>query len=138
MEAEFVSIFVDKQREVIVDLTSRNIMLDARIMFAEQKLAQMKELADELEANKDHVNQLTAVNKQKEEEKQQLSIAESRLKGEMVDMNKELEHLKIKVKEYKIDADQLRDQVKKLNLEKEANEAKTARLKSKAKQLAEE
>lgn len=138
MEAEFVSIFVDKQREVIVDLTSRNIMLDARIIFAEQKLAQMKDLTDELEANKAHVNQLMVASKQADEERRQLAGNESRLRGEMLDINKELEQLRMKVTEYKGDADQLRNEVKILNLEKEANEAKTARLKSKAKQLAEE
>lgn len=138
MEAEFVSIFVEKQRESIVDLISRNIMLEARIVFAEQKLAQMKQLTDELEANKAHVNQLIEASIQAEEEKHQLVVVESRLKGELVDINKEVQHLRLKVKEYKTDGDQLRDEVKKLNLEKEVNEAKTTRLKNKAKQLAEE
>lgn len=138
MEAEFVSIFVEKQRESIVDLISRNIMLEARIVFAEQKLSQMKELTDELEANKAHVNQLIEASKQAEEEKHQLATNESRLRGELVDVNKEVHHLRLKANEYKTDADQLRGEVKKLNLEKEVNEAKTARLKSKAKQLAEE
>lgn len=138
MEAEFVSIFVEKQREVIVDLTSRNIMLEARIMFAEQKLSQMKELTEELEANKEQVNLLGAYNRQADEDKRQLAAAESRMKGEMADMNKELEHLRNKVNEQKADADQLRTEVKRMLAEKEAQEAKSARLKFKAKQLAEE
>lgn len=138
MEAEFVSLFVEKQREVIVDLTSRNIMLEARVSFAEQKLQQMKELSDELEANKEQVNLLGAYNRQADEDKRQLVASELRLKGEITDMNKELEHLRNKVNEQKVDADQLRAEVKRMAAEKEAHEAKAARLKHKAKQLAEE
>lgn len=145
MEAEFVNIFVEKQREAIVDLTSRNIMLEARIFFAEQKLQKMNDLSQELQANQEHVNQLLDINKVIEEEKRILAAAEVRLKNELVEKDvqlaekvKEIEHLRNKVNECKTDADQLRGEVKTLKLEKEVNEAKAIRLKNKAKQLAEE
>ena len=156
MEAEFVNIFIEKQREFLVDLTSRNIMLEARILFAEQKLLKMADLSQELQANQEHVNQLLNINKVIEEEKRILAAVEVRLKNELVEKDvqlaekerqstaqlaekvKEIEHLRNKVNECKADADQLRSQVKTLNLEKEVNEAKATRLKNKAKQLAEE
>ena len=156
MEAEFVNIFIEKQRESIVDLTSRNIMLEARVLFAEQKLQKMVDLAQELQANQEHVKQLLDINKLIEEEKRILAASEIRLKNELVEKDaelttknkqssdqlaekaKEVDHLRNKVNECKVDADQLRSQVKTLNLEKEVNEAKATRLKNKAKQLAEE
>jgi hypothetical protein len=156
MEAEFVNIFVEKQRESIVDLTSRNIMLEARISFSEQKLLKVTDLSQELQANQEHVNQLLVINKNIEEEKRILAAAEVRLKNELVEKDvqlaakdkqtseqlaekvREIEHLKNKVNECKTDADQLRNEVKTLKLEKEVNEAKAIRLKNKAKQLAEE
>ena len=156
MEAEFVNIFIEKQRESIVDLTSRNIMLEARVLFAEQKLQKMVDLAQELQANQEHVKQLLDINKSIEEEKRILAASEIRLKNELVEKDaelttknkqssdqlaekaKEVDHLRNKVNECKVDADQLRNEVKKLNLEKEVNEAKTIRLRNKAKQLSEE
>ena len=138
MEAGFVNIFVEKQREVIVDLTSRNIMLDARISFAEQKLEQMQELNKELETNKAHVNQLIDENKFVENKNEQLITTESRMRGEMLDINKELLGLRTKVSEQKTEIEQLLVEIKKLKIEKEVSDVKTARLKNKAKQLAEE
>jgi predicted RND superfamily exporter protein len=156
MEAEFVNIFIEKQREVLVDLTSRNIMLEARVLFAEQKLQKMIDLAQELQANQEHVKQLLDINKLIEEEKRKLAASEIRLKNQLVEKDaelttknkqssdqlaekaKEVDHLRNKVNECKVDADQLRNEVKKLNLEKEVNEAKTIRLRNKAKQLSEE
>lgn len=156
MEAEFVNIFIEKQREVLVDLTSRNIMLEARVLFAEQKLQKMVDLAQELQANQEHVKQLLDINKLIEEEKRILAASEIRLKNQLVEKDaelttknkqssdqlaekaKEVDHLRNKVNECKVDADQLRNEVKKLNLEKEVNEAKTIRLRNKAKQLSEE
>lgn len=38
MDSEFVNVFIEKQREVINDLTSRNIMLETRVAVAESKL----------------------------------------------------------------------------------------------------
>ena len=138
MDAGFVNIFVEKQREVIVDLTSRNIMLDARISFAEQKLEQMQELNKELETNKAHVNQLIDENKFVENKNEQLITTESRMRGEMLDINKELLGLRTKVSEQKTEIEQLLVEIKKLKIEKEVSDVKTARLKNKAKQLAEE
>lgn len=138
MEAGFVNIFVEKQREVIVDLTSRNIMLDARISFAEQKLEQMQELIKELEANKEHVNQLINENKLVEDKNEQLLTTESRMRGEMLDINKELLGLRTKISEQKTEIEQLLVENKKLKIEKEVSDVKTARLKNKAKQIAEE
>ena len=138
MEAGFVNIFVEKQREVIVDLTSRNIMLDARISFAEQKLEQMQELIKELEANKEHVNQLINENKLVEDKNEQLLTTESRMRGEMLDINKELLGLRTKISEQKTEIEQLLVEIKKLKIEKEVSDVKTARLKNKAKQIAEE
>jgi septal ring factor EnvC (AmiA/AmiB activator) len=57
---------------------------------------------------------------------------------QLAEKAKEVDHLRNKVNECKVDADQLRNEVKKLNLEKEVNEAKTIRLRNKAKQLSEE
>ena len=113
-------------------------MLDARISFAEQKLEQMQELIKELEANKEHVNQLINENKLVEDKNEQLLTTESRMRGEMLDINKELLGLRTKISEQKTEIEQLLVENKKLKIEKEVSDVKTARLKNKAKQIAEE
>lgn len=79
MEAEFVNIFVEKQKQSIVDLTLRNLMLDARVTYMEQATKQMIE---EFEQQK------LADQTRQQEISQTLSLKEG-----------EIEHLRNKVQE---------------------------------------
>ena len=128
MEADFVNVFIEKQREVISDLTSKNVMAEARLAFAEQKLQQVQDVIDELNANKEHVIQLM---RQLEE-----------LNEEKIKITREAQQLVVEFQQFQEQAhaenEQLKADVKKLNIEKEVYEAKAARLKNKAKQIAEE
>lgn len=128
MEADFVNVFIEKQREVISDLTSKNVMAEARLAFAEQKLLQVQDVIDELNANKEHVIQLM---RQLEE-----------LNEEKIKITREAQQLIVEFQQFQEQAhaenEQLKADVKKLNIEKEVYEAKAARLKNKAKQIAEE
>lgn len=125
MEAEFVNIFVEKQRETIIDLVSRNIMLESRMVFAEKTVEQAKQQAQEaavlMQVDIDEALKTTAA--------KEAVIAEK---------DKELNHLKVKVKDLTTEAEQLRVKVKQMTLEQEVLIAKTNRLKNKAKQLTEE
>ena len=128
MEADFVNVFIEKQREVINDLTSKNVMAEARLAFAEQKLLQVQDVFEELNANKEHAVQLMQQLKELNEEKltivqqynEQLLLAEQYLNQKISDN------------------EELKDIVQKLKAENEVNEAKAARLKNKAKQIADE
>ena len=128
MEADFVNVFIEKQREVINDLTSKNVMAEARLAFAEQKLLQVQDVFEELNANKEHAVQLMQQLKELNEEKltvvqqykEQLLLAEQYLNQKTIDI------------------EELKDIVQKLKVENEVYEAKAARLKNKAKQIAEE
>lgn len=117
MEAEFINVFIEKQREVIHDLMTKNVMAEARIAFAEQKLSQVQSIIDELEANKEHAQQLM-------QQVDELNNTNKNLTQDILQKNVEIE--------------QLSGEVKKLNIEKEVYEAKAVRLKNKAKQIAEE
>lgn len=79
MEAEFVNIFVEKQKQCIIDLTLRNLMLDARVAYMEQASKQMIE---------DFQQQKQAAETQQHELAQTLSLKEG-----------EIEHLRNKVQE---------------------------------------
>jgi len=128
MEADFVNVFIEKQREVINDLTSKNVMAEARLAFAEQKLLQVQDVFEELNANKEHAVQLMQQLKELNEEKltivqqynEQLLLAEQYLNQKISDN------------------EELKDIVQKLKVENEIYEAKAARLKNKAKQIADE
>lgn len=136
MEAEFVNIFVEKQREAIVDLTSRNIMLEARITFAAKTAEQAAQQAEEslayfqksLQESQAHV---VAV---QEESARDIAL----LQQTVTERDKELNHLKAKVKDQSTEIDTLKATAKQLTLEQEIQLAKATRLKNKAKQLAEE
>jgi predicted RNase H-like nuclease (RuvC/YqgF family) len=127
MEADFVNIFVEKQRESIIDLTSRNIMLEARITYAEQKNKVVQEYEQ------------TIVNLQNKNEELIRNLAQfDGLQESCTAKDKELFHLKTKMGEMEVDIDQLRKTVKQMTMENEVQVAKALRLKNKAKQLAEE
>ena len=128
MEADFVNVFIEKQREVINELTSKNVMAEARLAFAEQKLLQVQDVINELNANKEHAVQLM---QQLEELKQE--------KLTIVQQYKEQLHSAEQYLNQKTnDIEELKDIVQKLKVENEVYEAKAARLKNKAKQIAEE
>lgn len=136
MEAEFVNIFVEKQREAIVDLTARNIMLEARLTFAtktaEQTTQQSEESLAYFQKSLEEAQALTVA--VKEEARRDISL----LQQTVTERDKELAHLKVKVKDQGIEIDTMKATVKQLTIEQEIQMAKTTRLKSKAKQLAEE
>jgi hypothetical protein len=127
MEADFVNIFIEKQRESINDLTSRNIMLDARIVYAEQKV----KVAQEYE-------QVIIDLQNKNEELTRNVVQFDELQKDCTSKDKELKHLKAKVGEMQADIDQLRGTIKQMTMENEVQAAKALRLKNKAKQLIEE
>lgn len=136
MEAEFVNIFVEKQRETIVDLVSRNIMLEARVAFAsktaEQVANQTQEAVAQIQVSLEEAQaQVIAT---KGESERDIGL----LKQTIAEKDKEINHLKTKVRDQITEADQLRANIKQLSLEQEVMIAKANRLKNKAKQLTEE
>jgi hypothetical protein len=127
MEADFVNIFIEKQRESINDLTSRNIMLDARIVYAEQKV----KVAQEYE------QVIIDLQNRNEEQTRNVALLDG-VQKDCAAKDKELKHLKSKVGEMQADIDQLRATIKQMTMENEVQAAKALRLKNKAKQLIEE
>lgn len=47
METEFVNVFIQKQKDVMVDLLMRTVMLEARVSFAESKLQSLEKLEEQ-------------------------------------------------------------------------------------------
>lgn len=138
MEADFVNVFIEKQREVISDLTSKNVMAEARLAFAEQKLQRVQDVIDELDANKEHVVQLMQQLEQLNEEKIKFARDANQHASENQQLKEQLHLAEQYLNQKTFDNDELKDLVKKLNIEKEVYEAKAIRLKNKAKQIAEE
>jgi len=127
MEAEFVNVFVEKQREMINDLVSRNVMLDARLSFAEQKSVKMQEYEQailELQSTQ------TVLQEQNQKLLQETTVIQQR--------DNEIAQLRATMAERDVDIEQLRSSVKQLTLDSEIQAAKANRIKSKAKQLIEE
>lgn len=78
MEAEFVNLYVQKQKQMIDDLTAKVIMLDTKSSLAEakvQKLAETESIVAEL---RKQVNDLTL---EKEKYRQELSLIKKTAKS---------------------------------------------------------
>ena len=50
MDAEFINLYVQKQKDLIIDLISRAIMLETRVTSYEQKIAKMEESEQQMHA----------------------------------------------------------------------------------------
>ncbi len=50
MDAEFINLYVQKQKDLIVDLISRAIMLETRVATYEQKIVKMVESEQQMHA----------------------------------------------------------------------------------------
>lgn len=59
MEAEFVNVFVQKQRDTINDLMSRCIMLETKLAVAEPAVARIGELEQQLAASRAEIELIT-------------------------------------------------------------------------------
>lgn len=138
MEAEFVNLFIDKQKNALNDLTSRNIMLETHLAFAEQKVVEMQQVKQALEEHKIVVENLTNHAHMMDVQNQQLQKDVDRLTGDVVERDKQLKDLKQDNATIAASAEQLQATIKKLKLELEVHQAKATRLKNKAKQLIEE
>lgn len=70
MEADFVNMFIQKQKAMIDDLAGRVVMLDTRATIAEAKVEKIGEMETTIADLKKQVNTLTV---ERENLKQQLS-----------------------------------------------------------------
>ncbi len=114
MEVDLVNAFVEKQRELINDLTGKNIMLEARLAVTEKKSQQVIELqtnVDDLQIKLKSLDQQNSV------------------------MNQVIEKANQKENEHKEKIDQLQKLVNKLTLEKEAQRQQAEKLKKKAEEM---
>lgn len=134
MEVDLVNVFVEKQRDVINDLMSRNIMIEARLTVAERHAVKAAELGEKLSNTEGQVkilhDQNAAMNASIENLKKQLSS----LEAEKAENEKTIVLLKEQVKR----KEELQALVNKLTLEKESARAKADRLKKKVQEIATE
>lgn len=76
MEAEFVNMFVQKQKDALVDTLMKNIMLETRLAIAETKLQSLSDLEIQYQAAQktaeDSNNRLTQLQQQLKEQQQQI------------------------------------------------------------------
>lgn len=149
MDADFVNVFVEKQRESLNDLFSRNIMLDARVTFAESKIQQM--LTIEQQAAETQVAHVALLNdlqlkhdKQLAELRSTISSQAELVKKYQADLataaseKETFDHAQIKIKEQNTEIEQLRKSVNLMAQEKEIQRSRADNLKKKAKQLIED
>lgn len=127
MEAEFVNMFVEKQKDMINDLLARNIMLETRLALAEKAGAKVKEFEQNL----------AYMQLQSEHQKTLISKLESDLTA-LPEQVKQINDLTTKVREQETDITQLRATINQMTVEKETQRARAENLKKKAKALAEE
>ena len=76
MEAEFVNMFVQKQKDALVDTLMKNIMLETRLAIAETKLQSLSEVETQYQTAQktadDYNNRLTQLQQQLKEQQQQI------------------------------------------------------------------
>lgn len=134
MEVDLVNVFVEKQRDVINDLMSRNIMIEARLTVAERHAVKATELSEKLSNTEGQVKilheQNAAMNASIENLKKQLSS----LEAEKTENEKTIALLKEQVSK----KEELQILVNKLTLEKESARVKAERLKKKVQEIATE
>lgn len=53
MEAEFVNAYIERMLATIHDLTSKNILLETRVLFAEKKASELQTELDALKEAQD-------------------------------------------------------------------------------------
>lgn len=149
MDADFVNVFVEKQRESLNDLFSRNIMLDARVTFAESKIQQM--LSIEQQAADAQVTHVALLNDMQLKHDKQLAELRSTI-SEQAELMKRyqielaaaasgketFEHAQTTIKEQVTEIEQLRKSVNLMAHEKEVQRARADNIKKKAKQLIED
>ena len=132
MEAEFVNVFVEKQRDVINDLMARNIMLEARIVIAERGALQAGDLATKLAAAEGQVKSLheqnSVMNQAIANQKPHLDSIPSLLQ--------KIDELEKAVAGREKELKQIQVQVNTLTLEKENQRAKAEKIKKKVEQIA--
>ncbi len=149
MDADFVNVFVEKQRETITDLFSRNIMLDARVTFAEQKIQQLLNIEQQsVDQREQYEKTLAEAQAGHDRVVLEYKSAAHKLNGEIgrlqAEVNaaagqvNEINSLQTKVKDQTADIEQLRKAVNQMSLERETHRAKAENLKKKAKQLMED
>lgn len=134
MEAEFVNVFLEKQRDTINDLMSRIIMLEARLVIAERSATQAGEVLKKLNDAEGRVKILheqnaamnEVINKQKPQVEEISSLLHKidELKSVISNRDEQLKHLQ--------------SSVNALTLEKESQRVKADRLKKKVQEIASE
>ncbi len=76
MEAEFVNMFVQKQKDALVDALMKNIMLETRLAIVETKLQSLSEVETQYQAAQktaeDNNNRQTQLQQQLKEQQQQI------------------------------------------------------------------
>jgi uncharacterized coiled-coil protein SlyX len=106
MEAEFVNMFVEKQKDMINDLLARNVMLDTRLALAEKAGAKIKE----------YEQNLSYMQLQSEHQKTLIAKLEGDL-ATLPDQLKQIEELSTRVREQETNINQLRAHVNQLTIE---------------------
>lgn len=82
MEAEFINVYISKQKNWIEDLLAKHIMMESRLQVAEQKLGEKNKEVESLnitieEKNK-YINTLVQANNDKQREISELVAARQR------------------------------------------------------------
>lgn len=131
MDVDLVNVFVEKQRDVINELMSKNVLLEARLAVSEKYARKAAEVGEQLSAAETQVKMLheqnAAMNTVIEKYKKQVE--------ELIEEKKELEKFGIELKEQKQKVADLLTQVNKLTLEKEAQRVKAEKMKKRAQEL---
>ena len=82
MEAEFINVYISRQKNWIEDLIAKHIMLESRLQVTEQKLAEKNKevelLSSAVEEKNKHINNLVQLNNDKQRQIQEISAAHER------------------------------------------------------------
>lgn len=121
MDVELVNTYVEKQRDLIHDLMSKNVMLESRLSISEKYAAKAAEATEKLREKEEVVkklnDQIVTLNVDNEKLKKELNAAELNLREQL-----------------QLVSDQ-RSTINKLTLEKESQRNKAEKLKKKAQEM---
>lgn len=119
MEADFVNVFVQKQKEVMNDLLARVVMLEARTALAESKLEESSKTNLQLEGEMARLREALDNQTNKLKDAQAQIKADEKVKAELAELRAEVE---IIVEEKK----QVMKQLTEANVQKGIMQAKLA------------
>lgn len=111
MEAEFVNVFIEKQRDLINDTIARCIMLEAKLVLAERQAQKNGELTEELSALNGRYQDMHAQNQAMAGSIENLKATNIQQQETITSLQTQLNKMTMEKEVFRIEADNLKKKV---------------------------